>query len=98
MKSHKMVGLRTNSTNSDQNISNGNIPHVTPGGMEGRGIRTLAELDQILEVHTRNMDLMKETINHILDFLIKLTSELGGISAPEGSTPGTLHKSSYNNK
>lgn len=84
-----MVGLRTNSTNSYQNISNGNIPHVTPGGMEGRGVPTLAELTQILEVHTRNMDLMKETINHILDFLIKLTSELGGTSALEVSTPGT---------
>ncbi|XP_026419807.1 uncharacterized protein LOC113315763 [Papaver somniferum] len=34
-------------------VDGGKIPHVTPDDTEGRGTPTLAELSQILEVHTQ---------------------------------------------
>lgn len=82
-----MVGLGIDSTNpsSIQNLANGDIPlpNAIPNGAANEEIPRLVELARVHEIHTRNMDLVKEAINNILSFIIRLTSDWSGSPVPD---------------
>lgn len=83
-----MVGRMSNSTIVDpnRNLSTNNIPHVpftntsTSSGTTDGEIPTLIALARRQEIQTRNMDLLKETIDNILEFFVRLTIYLSGAS------------------